>query len=126
MYLNGEKVQEKGYLAELMTQRACEFLDKQAAGTPFFLTVGYLNPHTPYSGHPQKYYDMYANTPFDTVGWEPAAPNALREKEMLNDTVGKSEALRRRNHSARRSDPGPHSEIAGTQALGQHAHCLHG
>lgn len=88
MYLNGEKVQEKGYLAELMTQRACEFLDKQAAGTPFFLTVGYLNPHTPYSGHPQKYYDMYANTPFDTVGWEPAAPHALREKEMLTDIVG--------------------------------------
>ena len=88
MYLNGEKVQEKGYLAELMTQRACEFLDKQAAGTPFFLTVGYLNPHTPYSGHPQKYYDMYAKTPFNTVGWEPAAPNALREKEMLTDTVG--------------------------------------
>jgi choline-sulfatase len=88
MYLNGEKVQEKGYLAELMTHRACEFLDKQAAGTPFFLTVAYLNPHTPYSGHPQKYYDMYANTPFDTVGWEPAAPNALREKEMLTDTVG--------------------------------------
>ena len=88
MYLNGEKIQEKGYLAELMTQRACEFLDKQAAGTPFFLTVAYLNPHTPYSGHPQKYYDLYANTPFDTVGWEPAAPNALREKEMLTDTVG--------------------------------------
>ena len=62
MCLNGEKVKEKGYLAELMTQRACEFLDKQTAGTPFFLTVGYLNPHTPYSGHPQKYYDMYANT----------------------------------------------------------------
>jgi choline-sulfatase len=88
MYLNGERIQEKGYLAELMTQRACEFLDKQAAGAPFFLTVAYLNPHTPYSGHPQKYYDMYAETPFNTVGWEPAAPNALREKEMLTDTLG--------------------------------------
>lgn len=88
MYLNGEKVQEKGYLAELMTNRACEFLDKQSAGTPFFLTVGYLNPHTPYSGHPQKYYDMYAQTAFNTVGWERPAPNALREKDMLGDIVG--------------------------------------
>ena len=57
-----------------------------AAGTPFFLTIGYLNPHTPYTGHPQKYYDMYANTSFDTIGWEQAAPNALRENDMLKDT----------------------------------------
>jgi choline-sulfatase len=88
MYLNGDKVQEKGYLADLMTTRACEFLDKQTGGSPFFLTVGYLNPHTPYSGHPQKYYDIYEKSNFDRVGWEHAAPNALREKEMLNDIVG--------------------------------------
>ena len=88
MYLNGRAVEEKGYLADLMTQRACDFLQQQTPATPFFLTVGYLNPHTPYEGHPQKYYDMYANTKFDTVGWEKPAPNALREKEMLKDIVG--------------------------------------
>jgi arylsulfatase A-like enzyme len=88
MFLNGQPVQEKGYLADLMTRRACEYIDKQTAAKPFFLTVGYLNPHTPYTGHPQRYYDMYANTKFETVGYEPAAPNALREKEMLKDTPG--------------------------------------
>jgi arylsulfatase A-like enzyme len=88
MYLNGERVQEQGYLADLITKRAQEFLDKQQTGTPFFLTVSYLNPHTPYDGHPQKYYDMYANTTFQTFGTEPAAPNALREKDMLKDTLG--------------------------------------
>lgn len=88
MYLNGERVQEHGYLADLITRRANEFLDKQQAATPFLLTVSYLNPHTPYEGHPQKYYDMYANTSFDSVGSEPAAPNALREKDMLQDRVG--------------------------------------
>lgn len=88
MYLNGKAVQEQGYLTDLMTNRACEFLDAQKVDRPFFLTVGYLNPHTPYDGHPQRYYDMYANTSFDTVGWEPPAPNALREKEMLKDIVG--------------------------------------
>lgn len=87
MSLNGEMVNEKGYLTDLMTQRACEFLDTQSGTAPFFLTIAYLNPHTPYSGHPQKYYDMYADTSFDTVGWEDAAPNALREKDMLKDTV---------------------------------------
>ena len=33
MSLNGQMVQEKGYLADLMTQRACEFLDKQSGIT---------------------------------------------------------------------------------------------
>ena len=88
MSLNGEMVQEKGYLAELMTKRAAEFLSTQSASKPFFLTVGYLNPHTPYDGHPQKYYDMYAGKLFDTFGWENGAPNALREKEMLKDIPG--------------------------------------
>jgi len=87
MFRNGERVQERGYLTELTTRAAVEFLDGQSAD-PFFLTVSYFNPHTPYTGHPQKYYDMYANTSFDTVGWEPAAPNALREKALLADTVG--------------------------------------
>jgi arylsulfatase A-like enzyme len=88
MNLNGQTVREKGYLPELMTQHACQFLDQQSATSPFFLTVSYSNPHTPYAGHPQKYYDMYANTSFDSVGWEHPAPNALREKTMLNDILG--------------------------------------
>ncbi|MEX2260313.1 MAG: sulfatase-like hydrolase/transferase [Bryobacteraceae bacterium] len=88
MSRNGKMVEEKGYLTELTTERACEFLDRQQTGKPFFLTVSYFNPHTPYDGHPQKYYDMYAQTNFETIGWEPPAPNALREKNLLKDTVG--------------------------------------
>lgn len=88
MSWNGQKVQEKGYLAELLTAKALEFLDQQTPERPFFLTVSHLNPHLPYEGHPQKYYDMYAQVDFHTIGWEPAAPNALREKELLKDTVG--------------------------------------
>ena len=88
MFRNGEKVSEKGYLTDVMTREALGFLDQQTPGKPFFLSIGYLNPHTPYAGHPQKYYDMYAGANFDTFGWQPAAPNALREKELLKDTVG--------------------------------------
>jgi arylsulfatase A-like enzyme len=88
MFRNGEKVSEKGYLTDVMTREALGFLDQQTPGKPFFLSIGYLNPHTPYSGHPQKYYDMYAGANFDSFGWQPAAPNALREKDLLKDTVG--------------------------------------
>lgn len=88
MFENGERKQESGYLTELATRGALKFLDSQSSAKPFFLTVSYFNPHLPYTGHPQKYYDMYANTTFSTFGWEPAAPNALREKEYLTDVVG--------------------------------------
>ena len=88
MNFNGKVVEEKGYLADLITARAGAFLDQQSAGRPFFLTVSHFNPHVPYTGHPQKYYDMYAQTSFDTIGWQPMVPNALREKDMMKDVVG--------------------------------------
>jgi choline-sulfatase len=84
MYLNGEEKKESGYLAELITRRAAEFIDQQSPATPFLLTVGYLNPHTPYEGQPKKYYDLYANTSFATFNVSPRAANALRNREMLD------------------------------------------
>ncbi len=88
MALNGEIRREKGYLTDLITQQALGFLDRQSAAQPFFLTLAYLNPHTPYDGHPNKYYDLYRNTAFESVGFDPPAPNALREKGMLADMLG--------------------------------------
>jgi len=85
---DGKLVEEKGYLADLLSAAAVEFLGRQSKGKPFFLTVSYLNSHPPYEGHPQKYYDLYANTGFDTAEWQPAAANALRGKDFLADTVG--------------------------------------
>ncbi|MBM3773614.1 MAG: DUF4976 domain-containing protein [Acidobacteria bacterium] len=88
MSLNGEAVEEKGYLADLITGKALEFLDQQKPEKPFFLVVSHFNPHLPYDGHPQRYYDMYAGAKFESIGWEPAAAHALREKEYLSDIVG--------------------------------------
>jgi choline-sulfatase len=87
MSRNGERVQEKGYLAEITTDSAAQFIEKRKSGVPFFLVASYLNPHVPYTGHPEKYYRMYQKTSFDTIGWEPAAPNALREAEYMKDPV---------------------------------------
>lgn len=85
--VNGSAVMEKGYLAEVLTKYALDFIDQQEKNNPFFLTVAHLNPHTPYDGHPQRYYDMYRDARFETFGIQPAAPNALREKEYLDDPV---------------------------------------
>jgi choline-sulfatase len=88
MSLNGQIVRESGYFADLVTARAARFLEEQSPDRPFFLVVAYANPHAPYEGHPPQYYRLYAETKFDTIGWQPAAPNALRDREYLKDIVG--------------------------------------
>ena len=87
MCLNGQAVEENGYLADLITQRATRFLGDQKPDRPFFLVASYANPHAPYDGHPQKYYDLYAKTSFDTLGWEHPSANALVDREYLRDIV---------------------------------------
>ena len=90
MSWNSQTVSEKGYLTDLITAKAGQFLDQQTPAKPFFLTISYPNPHPPYEGHPPRYYEMYAKTGFVTTGWEPPAPNALRDKNYLADIVGNS------------------------------------
>lgn len=87
LYVNGSSVSAKGYLAEILTKYASDFLDQHQRNVPFFLAVAHLNPHTPYDGHPQRYYDLYRDARFETFGIEPAAPNALRERNYLENPV---------------------------------------
>ena len=67
------------------TAQANEFLDAQAPAKPFFLAVAWPSPNTVTA--PQKNLDLYAQTGFETVGWDAAAANATR-KEMLGDVPG--------------------------------------
>ena len=70
------------------TPRAVQFLNQQKPGQPFFLVASYPTPREPYSGVPQAFYDKYAATRFDSLGWLPAARNASSGKEYLSDIVG--------------------------------------
>src|ERR1019366_8505216 len=64
---------------------AAQFLDAQAAGKPFFLTVDCAHLRPPYDGVPRKYRDLYAQVKFATFSQEAPAKNAARDKEMLSD-----------------------------------------
>ncbi len=89
MLRQGHRVQEKGYIGDLITGGAAEFLDaRRGQPDPWLLVVAYNHPHTPYDGHPQKYYDLYKSENFSSVPFEPASPRALREKDFLSDPVG--------------------------------------
>lgn len=62
---------------------ALAFLDAQKPNRPFFLVAEYPAPAPPYQGLSQKEYDACAKVSFNSVGWEPMAPNAAANKELL-------------------------------------------
>jgi arylsulfatase A-like enzyme len=64
---------------------AQQFLDSQAPGKSFALTVTFAGLKPPYDTAPQKYRDMYAQERFETYAADPVAPNARAGKEMLLD-----------------------------------------
>ena len=68
---------------------AGQFLEQQAAGKPFFLTVGCPSLDPPYDGVAPKYRDLYRQVKFETLNLERVpASNARRGKEMLSDIIG--------------------------------------
>lgn len=49
LWLGGEKCTEEGYLTDLLSRRAVDYIDRMAAGTdPFFLSLHYTAPHWPW------------------------------------------------------------------------------
>lgn len=86
MSLNGQRVEEKGYQPDVWSKRAAEFMTERR-DRPWFLTVSYFNPHTPYDGHPDKYYKLYKKCDFEAHGLEPMAKNALRENDMMKEPL---------------------------------------
>jgi arylsulfatase A-like enzyme len=70
-----------------VTAEALSFLDGQAAGKQFLVTVAYSDLHPPYDGIPEKYLALYAGQNFANYSVEPAAANAGAGKEMLANRV---------------------------------------
>lgn len=53
LFLNDKPVKLEGYLTDLITEEAVQFI-KSSKGKPFFLYVPYTAPHTPYQGPDDK------------------------------------------------------------------------
>jgi arylsulfatase A-like enzyme len=91
MVRNGQLVDEPGYVTDRITDEALALLDRYAgAGAPFYLSVHYTAPHSPWTGHPQAIVDSYADCPFASCPQEARHPWAggltdqcLGNREML-------------------------------------------
>ena len=71
MIRDGEVIQTKGYLTDVITDDALGFLDANKS-RPFYLSVHYNAPHSPWDGHPQDIVDSYDDCPFKSCPQEAA------------------------------------------------------
>ena len=93
MVRDGELVDVPGYVTHAITDDALDFLDRHGpAAEPFYLSVHYTAPHSPWTGHPQEIVDSYDDCAFESCPQEPIHPwavghdlseNCLRNREML-------------------------------------------
>ena len=93
MIRNGVPVNEPGYVTNVITDDALDFIARHAkASAPFYLGVHYTAPHSPWTGHPQAIVDSYDDCPFASCPQEPIHPwavghplteNSLGNREML-------------------------------------------
>jgi len=90
MIWDGKLVETTGYITDRITDRAIEFLDAHR-DRPFFLSVQYNAPHTPYEGHPKDMLDLYADSPFASIPRLPVHPWASADF----GNIGRRESLQR-------------------------------
>lgn len=64
---------QPGYVTDIITDDALQFIEGNK-DQPFYLSVHYNAPHTPFDGHPQDIVDSYDDCPFKTCPQEAAHP----------------------------------------------------
>jgi len=92
MVRHGQRIVEDRYVTDLITEEAVRLLDRYAdGGYPFYLSVHYTAPHSPWDGHPQAIVDSYDDCPFTSCPQEPRHPDAL---SFTDQYLGNREALK--------------------------------
>lgn len=92
MVRNGIPVTEPGYVTNVITDDALAFIDRHAnKDDPFYLSVHYTAPHSPWTGHPQDIVDSYHECPFDSCPQEPVHPWA---GGLTRECMGNRESLK--------------------------------
>ena len=92
MVRNGELVNEPGYVTDVITDDALAFIRGQSGRPePFYLSVHYTAPHSPWAGHPQDIVDSYDDCPFASCPQEPRHPWAV---PFTDEHLGNRESLK--------------------------------
>ncbi len=91
--LNGQPVRERGYVADLFTDHALDFIGRNKA-RPFLCYVPFNTPHSPWAV-PDKYWQRFKGKPITQTATVPAQENAdqtrcaLAMLENQDDNIGR-------------------------------------
>ena len=92
MVRDGQLVDEPGYVTDVITDDALAFLDAHADDeAPFYLSVHYTAPHSPWTGHPQDIVDSYDDCAFESCPQEERHPWAV---SLTTGCLGNREMLK--------------------------------
>lgn len=92
MVRNGELIDAPGYVTHVITDDALAFIDRHANDEdPFYLSVHYTAPHSPWTGHPQEVVDSYDDCTFDSCPQEARHPWAIG---LTDQCLGNREMLK--------------------------------
>ncbi len=106
MIRNGVMEVAPGYVTNAITDDALAFIDAHAADdSPFYLSVHYTAPHSPWTGHPRDIVDSYDDCPFDSCPQEERHPWAIVPRNVdltradpttlgLSNNLGNRESLK--------------------------------
>jgi arylsulfatase A-like enzyme len=85
LWENETPVTDKGYLHHATTRDAVRVLERQRAGTPFFLEVAYGAPHWPFQSPTEASVARRSNDSMFQDPSDPDAPTRARYVEILED-----------------------------------------
>jgi arylsulfatase A-like enzyme len=92
MVRDGELVTEQGYITDLITDQALKMLDSYSKNdNPFYLSVHYTAPHSPWTGHPREIVDSYDDCKFESCPQDPRHPWAIW---LTDENLGNRESLK--------------------------------
>jgi len=78
MVRDGQLVNEPGYVTDRITDDALDWLEAHGRDeAPFYLSVHYTAPHSPWDCHPPEVVESYDACPFDSCPQEPRHPWAV-------------------------------------------------
>ncbi len=92
IFEDGKIVIKEQYVSEYIADNAIDFLNSQTKEQPFLLCVNFTAPHSPWrkSSHPSKFWDLYDDCLFSTVGdvnfhkyASPTAPYPKNKKQAV-------------------------------------------
>lgn len=88
MIRDGKMINEPDYLTDVITEDAVQFLDRQSGSQPFYLSVHYTAPHSPWiDNHPKDIVDLYNDCKFETCPQEPKHPWSIKTAPWSDDPL---------------------------------------